>query len=62
MSLFKNRRTEVENFKDMELTIKEDILKRLAMPNTEVTAEELESLSKSDLAGIILKETKDDYR
>ena len=40
----------MENIKDMELTNKEDILKRLGCPNAEVTAEELESLSKSDSA------------
>jgi len=52
----------VENIKDMELTNKEDILKRLGCPNAEVTAEELESLSKSDLVGIVLKETQNGFR
>ena len=46
----------------MELTNKEDILKRLGCPNAEVTAEELESLSKSDLVGIVLKETQNGFR
>ena len=52
----------MENIKDMELTNKEDILKRLGCPNAEVTAEELESLSKSDLVGIVLKETQNGFR